>query len=35
LIDNYLIGFDFADNDADPSPALPYAVEGHGTSVPA
>jgi len=33
LIDNYLIGFDFADNDADPSPALPYAVEGHGTSV--
>ncbi len=32
LVDNYLTGFDFRDQDGDPSPSIPFSIEGHGTS---
>ncbi len=33
LVDNFLIGFDYFENDGDPSPGESWAAEGHGTSV--
>jgi len=33
LVQNYLTGFDYFDQDSDPTPGIAVAIEGHGTAV--